>query len=231
MDSYKLIIFDWDGTLMDSVGRIVSSMQSAAAHCSLVVPTISEVKEIIGLSLPNAFETLFPMCNDEQYEAMSTQYKYQYVEGDKTPSPLFNNAIPLLKALKNESKLLAVATGKGRQGLQRVLQSTETEHFFNATRCAGEVLSKPDPEMILSLLDELSILPENALMIGDTSHDMKMAEAAGVDRIGITLGVHNREILNRYSPKVVVDSLEELQNILIPQEVVYYRCPTHSLMS
>jgi len=216
MDKYKLVIFDWDGTLMDSIGRIVSSMQTAAACCNLDVPTTTEVKEIIGLSLPRALEILFPQGSDEQLSTMVEQYKYQYVEGDNTPTPLFENALILLNALKIKDKLLAVATGKGRQGLQRVFSSTETEHFFHASRCAGEALSKPDPQMILSLLEELDILPEHAVMIGDTSHDMAMAQSAGVDRIGITLGVHDKEVLNRYQPKAIVESLAELQELLLP---------------
>jgi phosphoglycolate phosphatase len=216
MDQYKLVIFDWDGTLMDSVGRIVSSMQAAASICHLDIPTTNEVKEIIGLSLPTALDVLFPTGSEEQLVSMIEQYKYQYVEGDNTPAPLFDNAVHLLSALQRENKQLAVATGKGREGLQRVLTDTETEHFFHASRCAGEVLSKPDPQMILSLLEELSVSPENAVMIGDTSHDMAMAQAAGIDRIGVTLGVHDRDVLNRYQPKAIVDSLTELQTLLLP---------------
>lgn len=216
MKSYKLIIFDWDGTLMDSIGRIVASMQAAAQSCALTVPSNEQVKEIIGLSLPKALEILFPANSSLQNEAMLTQYKYQYVEGDNTPTPLFDNALALLTALKESDKILAVATGKGRQGLQRVFNVTNTEHYFHASRCAGEVLSKPNPDMLYSLLDEFSIAPEHALMIGDTSHDMKMARSAGVDRIGITLGVHNREVLNQYKPKAIVDSLHELQQLLLP---------------
>ena len=216
MHNYKLVIFDWDGTLMDSISRIVSSMISAAKYCELAIPTQNQVKEIIGLSLPIALARLFPDNTDEQHSAMLEQYKYQYVKGDITPTPLFDNAEVLLSALKTENKLLAVATGKGREGLQRVLSETQTEHYFHASRCAGEVNSKPDPQMILSLLAELNILPEHAVMIGDTSHDMQMAQAAGIDRIGITLGVHDRAVLKHYQPRAIVDSLAELQNLLLP---------------
>ncbi len=216
MDHYKLVIFDWDGTLMDSIGRIVSSMQAAARVCHLSVPTNEQVKEIIGLSLPIALDVLFPNGSKSQLVAMLEQYKHQYLSGDNTPTPLFDNAKVLLSALTNENKLLAVATGKARQGLQRVFSLTDTEHYFHASRCADESLSKPNPQMVLALLEELNILPEHAVMIGDTSHDMAMAQAAGVDRIGITLGVHDRAVLNRYEPKAVVDSLNELQQLLIP---------------
>ncbi|GAW95262.1 MULTISPECIES: HAD-IA family hydrolase [Colwellia] len=216
MPEYKLIIFDWDGTLMDSIARIVVSMQAAAHHCQLDIPTAIQVKDIIGLSLPKALAILFPLGSQGQLKAMLKQYKYQYVEGDNPPTPLFDNALSLLTALKDNNKLLAVATGKGRQGLQRVLSESDTEHFFHALRCADEMRSKPDPQMILSLLAELNVLPEHAVMIGDTHYDMQMAQAAGVDSIGITLGVHDRATLSRYQPKAIVDSLAELQPLLLP---------------
>ena len=216
MTMYKLVIFDWDGTLMDSIARIVSSMQAAAHHCQLTIPSVQCVKDIIGLSLPKALDILFPGASQSQITALLEQYKFQYIEGDITPAPLFEDALLLLKALNDNNRLLAVATGKGRQGLQRVLLDTQTEHFFHASRCADEARSKPDPQMLLSLLAELSVTAEQAVMIGDTSHDMQMAQAAGIDRIGITLGVHDRDILSHYQPIAVVDSLVELQQLLLP---------------
>jgi len=215
MQNYKLVIFDWDGTLMDSVDRIVSSMQSAAQTVGLAIPPDNDVKQIIGLSLTTALNTLFTSITAKQIEAMLVQYKYQYLEGDNTPTPLFANATNLLTQLKQHNKLLAVATGKGREGLNRVLKVSDTSTFFNTTRCAGEMPSKPDPQMLHSILDELNIAPHEAIMIGDTSHDLKMAQNAGVDSIGVTFGVHDREVLSRYQPKVVVDSLIELQQLLL----------------
>ena len=215
MQDYKLVIFDWDGTLMDSVDRIVSSMQSAAKVVGLTIPSNEAAKQIIGLSIPEALKTLFEGITDEQIEIMRLQYKYEYLEGDTTPTPLFANATNLLTLLKEQNKLLAVATGKGRDGLNRVLKVSETSTFFNTTRCAGEMPSKPDPEMINSILAELDIAPYEAIMIGDTSHDLKMAQNAGVDSIGVTFGVHDREVLSQFKPKVVVDSLAELQKLLV----------------
>lgn len=216
LPDYKLVIFDWDGTLMDSIGKIVSSMQAAAHHCQLTIPTVTDVKDIIGLSLPKAISLLFPDSAQDKLNAMVEQYKYQYVEGDNTPAPLFKDAEALLIALKGCDKLVAVATGKGRQGLQRVFHATQTEQYFHASRCADETQSKPHPQMLLSLLTELKVSPEETVMIGDSSHDLKMAQAAGVDGIGITLGVHNRETLMNYQPKAIVDSLAELQQLLLP---------------
>ncbi len=215
MQHYKLVIFDWDGTLMDSVDRIVSCMQSAAQIVGLSIPSNDEVKQIIGLSIPEALQTLFTGITDEQIDIMRLQYKHQYLEGDNTPTPLFEHAINLLSQLKQENKLLAVATGKGREGLNRVLDVSETSHFFHTTRCAGEMRSKPDPQMLHSILTELDIAPHEAIMIGDTSHDLKMAQNAGVDSIGVTFGVHDKQVLEQYSPKRVVDSLSELHQLLL----------------
>jgi len=216
MNDYKLVIFDWDGTLMDSIGRIVSSMQAAAHHYKLTIPTVMQVKGIIGLSFPKAFELLFPDASEEKIKDIFSQYRYQYLEEVTTPAPLFENALSLLKLLNDNNKLLAVATGKSRQGLERVFTSTQTADFFHASRSGDEANSKPDPEMLISLLDELNLTAKQAVMIGDTSYDMEMAQAAGIDRIGITLGVHSREILNGYQPVAIVDSLLELQTLLLP---------------
>jgi len=217
MQNYELIIFDWDGTLMDSVARIVSCMQSAAKVVELTIPSADSVKNIIGLSLPKAVTTLFPDSNKQQMEEVIAQYKHHYVAVDKTPTPLFDDAVHLLSQLRESNKLLAVATGKARVGLERVWQLSDTKHFFHTSRCADEALSKPDPEMITSILSELSIPAEKAIMIGDTSYDLEMARRAGVASIGVTYGVHDKETLALYEPKAIVDSLAELYALFIIQ--------------
>jgi len=216
MQNYQLIIFDWDGTLMDSVARIVSSLQGAARATSLEQPCFDSAKQVIGLSLPKAMQTLFP---DEQHlhEQLMGQYKHHYRELDTTPTPLFEHAHELLHGLKDAQKLLAVATGKGRSGLERVWQQSNTGHYFHASRCADESVSKPHPDMVHSLLSELSVAPEQAIMIGDTSFDLEMAQRAGVDSIGVTHGVHSNEALSQYGPKAIVDSLPELAQLLLPK--------------
>lgn len=215
MHTYKLVIFDWDGTLMDSVDRIVYSMQASAIALSFESPSYDQAKQIIGLSLPKAIKTLFPQANDEQVKLLTAQYKHQYTAVNTTPTPLFNNALELLANLKQENKLLAVATGKARAGLQRVWKASDTEHFFHASRCADESISKPDPDMINSLLAELNIEKHEAVMIGDTSFDLEMAQRAGVDSIGVTYGVHDDTVLSKYQPRAIVNSLAELHDILI----------------
>jgi len=199
---------------MDSVDRIVYSMQASAIALSFEPPSYNQAKQIIGLSLPKAIQTLFPSADDEQVQILMAQYKHQYVEVNTTPTPLFNNALDLLTQLKQENKLLAVATGKARAGLKRVWQVSDTEHFFIASRCADECASKPDPDMINSLLNELNIKKHEAVMIGDTSFDLEMAQRAGVDSIGVTYGVHDSKVLSKFQPKAIVDSLVELQQLL-----------------
>ncbi len=178
-------------------------------------PTHEQAKQIIGLSLPKAIEVLFPHCTTAQALDLAIQYKYQYVDVDQTPTPLFDNALDLLDGLKQRNKFLAVATGKGRAGLQRVWENSNTGHYFHASRCADESQSKPDPDMIDSLLSELRIEAKDAVMIGDTSYDMEMARRAGVDGIGVTYGVHEEHILLQHKPRAIVHSLAELRKLLI----------------
>jgi phosphoglycolate phosphatase len=210
MQNYKLIIFDWDGTLMDSIDRIVSSMQSVALLIESPVPSQQQIKNIIGLSLPEALGLLFPSISESTIEQAKQLYKKQYSEIDTTPTPLFKHAMPLLDKLRSQNKVLAIATGKGRSGLERVMHESDTKHFFSASRCAQENLSKPDPQMLNSLLAELNFTAKDAVMIGDTRHDLEMARRAGIDAIGVTMGVDTKDTLNEYQPIAVVDSLLEL---------------------
>lgn len=215
MKNYKLIIFDWDGTLMDSVDRIVSSMQDAAVSVGIKPPSTLAAKSIIGKSLDDAMIELFPLSSPQVWQEIKGAYKAQYIGLNKTPTQLFEYTLPLLEKLKRQSKVLAVATGKGRDGLERVWDVTSTKHFFTSSRCAVECQSKPHPEMLLQLLDELNVEAADAVMIGDTVHDLAMAENAGIDSIGVTYGVHNRQELAQHNPKAIVDSLIELERLLI----------------
>ena len=216
MAKYKLVIFDWDGTLMDTVERIVTSLQAAAKTISLTPPSLEEGKSIIGLSLYNVVRQLYPDTTDHIRRKFEQEYKHQYLHVNNTPTPLFNNALSLLIRLKEHDVLIAVATGKAREGLNRVLKVSDTKYLFDATRTASECESKPDPDMITSLLAELNVEAADAVMIGDTSFDMEMAKNANVDRIGVTLGAHSEEVLNRYEPIAIVHSFTELEQILIP---------------
>lgn len=211
---YKLIIFDWDGTLMDSVSKIVFSMQAAANVLELTPPTFEEGKSIIGLSLEKAIQTLFPNCSKELNTRIENEYKHQFLNVDSTSSPLFEHALELLTHLKEKNKIITIATGKARPGLDRVLELSNLGELFEATRSTSECKSKPDPEMILTLLDEFNVKSSEAVMIGDTSFDMEMAQRANIDGIAVTFGAHERSILTQYNPVTIVNSLFELDQYL-----------------
>ncbi|WP_198551842.1 HAD-IA family hydrolase [Pseudoalteromonas sp. 78C3] len=210
---YKLVIFDWDGTVMDSVTKIVNCIRSSAESLNLVPPSDEAIKNIIGMSLEKAIDVLFP-DNVAQHQALISGYKYQY-SVDTTPTPVFANVVSVLNALKEQGIVLAVATGKGRGGLERLLEQSQLRHFFSATRTSDEALSKPSADMLYQLLEELGISAQDAVMIGDTQIDMTMAKAAGMDRIGVTMGVHNAQQLNKLSPVATVDNYLQLQQVLL----------------
>ena len=214
MKPYKLVIFDWDGTVMDSVTKIVNCMQQSAVLCGLTSPADDAVKNIIGLSLEQAVAELFPNHAD-LYSDLITGYKHYYKHVDKTPTPLFENVAITLSAFKSCGVKLAIATGKSRAGLERLLEETQLRDYFVATRTSDDALSKPAPDMLLQLLSELDIRNEDALMIGDTKIDMAMAKAANVDRLGVTMGVHNAQQLQEFAPIATVDSYQQLGALLL----------------
>lgn len=211
---YKLIIFDWDGTLMDSADKIVECIQTAAKTLELPVPSAQNARNIIGLSLAPALRQLFCIENDLAVEKLVKAYRSAFVGHVETSSPLFDGALSLLETLKARGHLLAVATGKGRPGLQGAWQHTKTAHYFHTSRCADDAQSKPSPDMLQQILEELSLAPRQALMIGDTSYDMAMAESIGMDRVGVSFGVHKAEQLNKHKPLGIIDNLAELHGYL-----------------
>lgn len=210
---YKLVIFDWDGTVMDSISKIVNCIRHSALALNIEPPSDTAIKNIIGMSLELAIEVLFP-DDVAQHPALIKGYKQQY-RVDTTPTPVFDNVENVLSTLKAQGVILAIATGKGRAGLERLLDESQLREFFSASRTSCEAQSKPSPDMLYQLLDELGVNVDDALMIGDTKIDMAMAKAAGMDRIGVTMGVHNAEQLNEFTPVATVDSYQQLQRILV----------------
>ncbi|WP_111976441.1 HAD-IA family hydrolase [Algibacillus agarilyticus] len=213
MLKYKVIIFDWDGTLMDSIGKIVHCMQETATKMQFTVPSYDKAKSIIGLSLEKAIATLFPEESDDNRSAFSLAYSDVF-KNTTFSAPLFDDALPLLNDLIEKQALLAVATGKRRAGLTRIFENTQTEHYFKASRCADECASKPDPQMLLEIVQELGVNMEECVFIGDTVHDLAMAEACNMDHIGITHGAGHAEDLIKHNPVAMVDSLTELNHFL-----------------
>ena len=208
-----MVIFDWDGTLCDSVGQIVRSVQAVARQLDLPVPSDVDAANIIGLSLPRAMQVLFPQHSPEHLDELINRYSRHYVASEEAPPSLFPGALDTLLTLKARGYELAVATGKSRRGLNRILGLLDLHGFFDATRCADETTSKPDPLMIHELLEERSIGRERVLMVGDTEYDLEMAKNAGVASVGVSFGVHSVERLAIHDPVAIVDELPQLLDL------------------
>lgn len=210
---FDLLVFDWDGTLMDSAAAITLSLRAACADLDLPVPSEERARYVIGLGLSDALSYVVPDFPKTGYPALLERYRYHFQRQDRDTA-LFAGAKEALLTLRESGFMLAVATGKSRRGLNQALQVTGLDQLFHATRCADESFSKPHPGMLLWLLDELQVVRERTLMIGDTSHDMEMAAAADVPRLGVAYGAHPRENLLKHEPVACVDSFGELSQWL-----------------
>ena len=212
--STKLIVFDWDGTLSDSVSRIVNCIQLAAADHQMPAPTFDQAKDVIGLGLREAVGQLFPDAEQALIEEFSLSYSAHYRSQDSNPCDFFPNVLDTLEQLRDQGYLLAVATGKSRAGLDRVLGATGLGELFHGSRCADETASKPQPLMLEQLLQEFNLQPGQALMVGDTEFDMEMAANAAMPRLGVSYGAHHADRLQRYQPIACIDHFAEIINLL-----------------
>lgn len=211
---FELLVFDWDGTLMDSAAVIVESIQSASADLGLPVPVEEDARHIIGLGLSDALGYLFPQLPQERYGDLVEHYRFHFLARD-SKIPLFSGAGDAIRELHEAGFLLAVATGKSRVGLNRALESTGLGGYFHASRCADEGFSKPHPGMLLALMDELGTAAGRTLMIGDTTHDLQMAANAGVAALGAAYGAHPRDNLLALSPLACLESFADLHRWLM----------------
>lgn len=196
---FDLIIFDWDGTLMDSAALIVDSVQAAARDLGLAVPSDERARHIIGLGLVDALRYAMPDLQPARYQEAAERYRHHYLSRDHQLA-LFEGVLELVEELAQEERFLAVATGKSRVGLDRALKDSGLGSYFHGTRCADECHSKPHPQMVEELMDEFGVLPEATLMIGDTIHDLQMAKNAGVAALAVAYGAHPRTLLEAETP-------------------------------
>lgn len=205
------LIFDWDGTLVDSVSKIVAAMQLAADQVGLPPASDEAVRGIIGLGLPEAIAVLYPQLDDPALiERLGRAYSNTYLELEQKPSPMFDGVLEALHGWRRQGLRLAVATGKSRRGLERILRLHDLQRFFDATRCADETASKPDPRMLYELLGELDRTPQQAVMVGDSGFDLQMAHNAGVTPIAVSYGAQSRELLLPHAPAVCLDHFQQL---------------------
>jgi phosphoglycolate phosphatase len=211
---YQLLVFDWDGTLMDSAARIVSCLRGAIAETRAEARDDTALRDIIGLGLDEAILALYPDADARFLTDFRDAYRAYFLERDETPSTLFPGVAELLAGLEAAGYRMAVATGKSRRGLDRVLEETRLGDYFLATRCADETFSKPHPAMLNEIMDQLGLSPDTTLMIGDSEYDMLMASNAGADRLGVTYGVHEGRRLAQHGPVALMDDLRHLPSWL-----------------
>jgi phosphoglycolate phosphatase len=208
--SFDLIVFDWDGTLMDSQARIVACLQGAFMDLGLPPPGREAASEVIGLALDGALARLSPGSSDLEVAQLVLRYRQRFLVSDPTPCELFPGARETLERLASQGYLLAVATGKSRAGLAKELGRSGLGPLFQATRCADEAFSKPHPQMLLGIMDELGVAPERTLMVGDTEFDMQMAANARARALAVCYGVHPPERLAACDILGCLESLAEI---------------------
>ena len=209
-----VVVFDWDGTLIDSAGKIIACMQQAARDAALAPPADESVRNIIGLGLDIAIERLYPDEAERKRDEVREHYARNFIAADQNPCSFFPGVSDLLASLQAKGARLAVATGKSRKGLSRVLGNLEMDTFFAATRCADETASKPDPLMLHELCEEFGIRPSEAIMVGDTEYDLEMAQRIAMPSVGVSYGAHAVERLVRWRPLQVIDAFAELEDVL-----------------
>jgi phosphoglycolate phosphatase len=207
---FRLLVFDWDGTLMDSVGTIVACTQATMRDLGLPLPAETVIRATIGLGLKETVERLAPGCDAALFQRVVERYRAHWQGTYRDLPLLFPEVSGLLDALAGEGYLLAVATGKSRRGLEHALDQSGLAGRFHATRTADEALSKPHPQMLWDLLDELGARPPEALMVGDTTHDLEMARSAGVAALAVASGTQPREELQRLGPLACFERVGEL---------------------
>ena len=206
---FELIVFDWDGTLMDSTGAIVASIQAAAKDLGIEPPSDERAHHIIGLGLIDALRHALPDLPTERYQDVALRYRQHYMARDHELL-LFDGAAELIEELTQAGYHLAVATGKTRKGLDRAFEVSGLGQRFHASRCADECHSKPHPQMLEELMVEFGVEPDATLMIGDTTHDLLMARNAGVAALGVAYGAHPRATLEAETPLYCAANVAEL---------------------
>lgn len=210
--NYRLLVFDWDGTIVDSAATIAECIREASRSLGLEVPERERARHVIGLGLHDAMRIVVPELPAQRYPEFVASYREHFV-ARKDSMRLFDGMRELLDGL-SKKHLLAVATGKSRRGLDRDLEFHRLGPYFAASRCADETQPKPHPAMLMEIMGELAMQKDSSLMIGDTSHDMEMARAAGVDALAVTYGAHPEEGLRACAPLGCFSSVTQLREWL-----------------
>jgi len=211
---FELIVFDWDGTLFDSTALIVRCIQNACADVGAPTPSDGDAAYVIGLGLQDALRHVAPGLAESRYPELGARYRHHYIASQHELS-LFPGTLEMLQALKSRQHWLAVATGKGRRGLDDALAHSQLKGLFDGTRTADETASKPDPMMLNELMREFGADPERTLMVGDTTHDLQLARNAGTPSVAVSFGAHEHEAFAEFGPLHVAHSTRELHDWLL----------------
>lgn len=214
----KLIVFDWDGTLMDSADHIVECLGNAITELNLAPRTTDELKNIIGLGLREALFALYPNATEKELTDLVAVYRQHFFDQKNNPSELFDGARELIHELSENNYLLAIATGKGRNGLDKVLNETGLGDYFPITRCADEAHSKPHPQMLLDIIDYYGADASETIMVGDSEYDLLMANNAKTHSVAVSYGVHEKQRLLDCNPLTCLDNMQELHQWLLCSE-------------
>lgn len=212
--AYRLIVFDWDGTLADSTARIVESLRFTLETLGVPVPEDTRLRDVIGLGLVEGAEVLIPGAGSALHARFVDIYRGYYLSAEHGPTRLFPKAMDTLNDLDRRGYWLAIATGKGRQGLEHSLEETNCKHLFSLTRCVDECPSKPHPQMLIDIMDGLGVGREETLMVGDSEFDMLMAQNAGTDALAVSYGAHDRGRLLSCDPLACIESLADIMDHL-----------------
>lgn len=211
----EIVIFDWDGTLYDSADRIVQSVFSAADELEMPRPDGHRIRQVIGLGLDEAMKRAFDIEDIMEILKYTDVYKRHYHTTWAGHSSLFAGVVELLEALSKAGKIVTIATGKSRSGLEGAMQEQRVKHCFDYTITGPETVSKPDPTMLNLTLEEFGLKPAQAVMIGDTSFDMEMAANIAMPSIGVNWGVHTDAEMAAHGPIAVTKSFDELSALLL----------------
>jgi phosphoglycolate phosphatase len=212
--NFDLVVFDWDGTLFDSTALIARCIQTACADLGVPVPSDERASYVIGMGLAEALQHAAPDLPRERYRELGERYRHHYF-ARQHEIVFFDGTLAMLEALKARGHRLGVATGKSRRGLDDALNTSALRGLFDATRTADETASKPDPRMLVELMDECQVAPERTMMIGDTTHDLQLARNAGTASVGVSYGAHDHQLFDGFGARHVAHSTAELHDWLL----------------
>ena len=213
-NKFDLIIFDWDGTLVDSIDWIVTSLSKAADTCGCEVPKEQAIKDIIGLSIEKSTDVLFPTINQKTRKQLIESYSQAFFSKQISPDDLFVGVDDMLLELRQKGYQLAVATGKNKIELDKAMQGTGLRDYFDITRCADQTASKPQPDMLNEIIEQTGVSRERAVMVGDSVHDMEMAVNAGIASISVLCGANSQDQLQQFNSLFNLQQTTQILDIL-----------------